>query len=80
MNIKLILTGATYFIITFSLVLNTNVTDFFNPITNYKKWTQMNWFGVGITTLLLDIIFLPYVIFSLICIFIYWLFTVGRKN
>lgn len=49
--------------------------SFFNPIRNYKQWTKMNWFGVGVCTLFLNIILLPYAI-------IYWtykLFTVGRK-
>lgn len=48
----------------------------FNPIRNYKEWRKMNWFGILITTFVLNIILLPYA-------FIYWgiykLFTVGRK-
>ena len=49
---------------------------FFNPIRNYNKWRSMNWFGVGVCTLFLNIILLPYAIIY----WIYKLFTVGRKN
>ena len=49
----------------------------FNPIRNYKKWIKLNWLGISIITLLLNIIFIPYA-------FCYWgiykAFTVGRKN
>lgn len=48
---------------------------FFNPIRNYNKWRSMNWFGVGVCTLFLNIILLPYAIIY----WIYKLFTVGRK-
>ena len=58
----------------------------FNPVRNYKKWTKLNWFGIGIITILLNIIFVPYAIcywiYKLIrisCKLIYWLFTVGRR-
>ena len=47
-----------------------------NPIRNYKKWNKMNWFGIIITTLILNVIFFPYAIIYWI---IYKLFTVGRK-
>ena len=49
---------------------------FLNPIRNYNKWRSMNWFGVGVSTLFLNIILLPYAIIY----WIYKLFTVGRKN
>ena len=47
----------------------------FNPIRNYNKWCKINWFGVAIATILLNIIFPLYAI-------VYWgyrLVTVGRK-
>ena len=48
----------------------------FNPIRNYKEWTKLNWFGISVITLLLNIIFIPYA-------FCYWgiykAFTIGRK-
>ena len=48
----------------------------FNPIRNYNKWTKLNWFGISVITLLLNIIFIPYA-------FCYWgiykAFTIGRK-
>ena len=47
----------------------------FNPIRNYKKWRKINWFGISVITLILNIIFLPYAI----CYWIYKLFTIGRK-
>jgi hypothetical protein len=47
----------------------------FNPIQNYKDWTQLNWFGIIVITILLNIIFFPYAIGY----WIYKLFTVGRK-
>jgi hypothetical protein len=48
----------------------------FNPIENYKRWKQFNWFGIIIITLALNIIFLPFAV-------LYWLYkllTVGRKQ
>lgn len=47
----------------------------FNPIRNYRTWTSVNWFGVIVMTLLLNIIFLPYAIGY----WIYKSFTIGRK-
>ena len=58
----------------------------FNPIRNYEEWESMNWFGVGVTTLLLNIIFIPcallywmFKIIEIICICVYYIFTVGRE-
>ena len=57
----------------------------FNPIRNYNEWDNFNWFGIGIITLLLNIIFIPfaicywiYKIIMLIVSIIYWVITVGR--
>lgn len=47
----------------------------FNPKRNYDKWETLNWFGIIVITLFLNIIFIPYAV-------IYWvyiLFTIGRK-
>lgn len=49
--------------------------SFLNPICNYKKWKSLNWFGVAILTLALNI-FHP--IFS-VGYWFYKLCTVGRK-
>ena len=58
----------------------------FNPIRNYNTWTNLNWFGIGFVTILLNLIALPmailywiYKIVELLCNFTYLLFTVGRK-
>lgn len=73
-----------FFLIFFYVVLNIvfipyytrNNLSIFNPIRNYNVWTQFNWFGIAILTILLNIIFLPYAIVY----WIYKLFTVGRKE
>ena len=47
----------------------------FNPIRNYNQWYKINWFGVIVATILLNVIFPLYAI-------VYWgykLVTVGRK-
>lgn len=46
-----------------------------NPIRNYNEWWSINWFGVSVITIILNIICLPYAI----CYWIYKLFTIGRK-
>lgn len=46
-----------------------------NPIRNYNEWSKINWFGISVITIILNIICLPYAI----CYWIYKLFTVGRK-
>lgn len=66
------------FIMLDALILLTFVNfdlSVFNPIRNYDKWDDLNWFGVGVMTLLFNIFFIPYAI----CYWIYKLFTVGRK-
>lgn len=55
-------------------VKNWSSLSLLNPIRNYKTWTQYNWFGIAILTILLNIILLPYAI----SYWIYKLFTVGR--
>lgn len=47
----------------------------FNPIRNYNQWRKINWFGVIVATILLNVIFPLYAI-------VYWgykLVTVGRR-
>ena len=46
-----------------------------NPIRNYNEWCRINWFGISVITIILNIICLPWAI----CYWIYKLFTVGRK-
>ena len=48
----------------------------FNLKANYKRWYELNWFGVWFFTILYWIVFLP---FTLIYV-LYWLFTVGRSD
>lgn len=48
----------------------------FNPIRNYNTWTQLNWFGIAVITILLNVVFVPYAVVY----WIYKLFTVGRKE
>lgn len=62
------------FINMFALWLDIDL-EIFNPIRNYNKWTNINWFGISIITLFLNIIFIPYAIGY----WIYKLFTIGRK-
>ena len=50
--------------------------DFLNPISNYKTWTSMNWFGVIFWTLFFNLI-CPVIA---ICYWFWKLCTVGRKN
>ena len=65
-----------YCIASFGILMEIDA-DFsmFNPIRNYRTWTSVNWFGVIVMTLLLNIIFLPYAIGY----WIYKSFTIGRK-
>lgn len=48
----------------------------FNPVRNYNEWHKLNWYGVSVTTLILNVVLFPYA-------FVYWmiykLFTIGRK-
>jgi hypothetical protein len=52
------------------------IVDIFNPIKNYEEWTQFNWLGIIVITLILNVLFLPYAAIY----WIYKLFTVGRKE
>ena len=70
-----------YIVITLEVIgmmnLNISIT---NPIKNYKRWTSLNWFGVGIITIFINIVFMPYVILYWLIRFIYFTITVGRKD
>ena len=48
----------------------------FNPVRNYNEWRKLNWYGVSVITLILNVVLFPYA-------FVYWmiykLFTIGRK-
>ena len=89
MDISEIITIVVFLVVAIEVFI-LNSIDFdlsiFNPIRNYDKWIDFNWFGIGIITILLNIIFIPYAvcywiykIVAIICCLIYWLFTVGRK-
>ena len=67
-----------YILITLDIILKNDC--FLNPLKNYNKWITMNWFGIGVITILLNIIFLPYAIIYWIYKLFHWLFTVGRKS
>ena len=57
-----------------------NIDKYLNPVSNYKKWSSLNWFGVWFFTILIYITFLPYVIILLLLLFILVLFTYGREE
>lgn len=66
----------SYVGVTLGFILTWEDLSLFNPIRNYNKWTQFNWFGIIVLTILINIILLPYAI-------IYWVYkllTVGRKR
>lgn len=50
--------------------------DIFNPVANYHEWTEMNWFGVILFTLIINIIS-PVIS---VCYWFWKLCTVGRKE
>jgi hypothetical protein len=77
-----------FFLIEAFVLIGTVQMDlsFLNPIRNYNMWTNINWFGIIIITLLLNIICAPYAIgywlykfISVICNLVRFIFTVGRK-
>jgi hypothetical protein len=81
----LVVCGVSFFE---AIILNSIDFDLsiFNPIRNYNKLSELNWFGVSVITIWLNIIFIPYAIcywiyktVAVICQLIRWLFTVGRK-
>lgn len=47
----------------------------FNPKENYQEWCSLNWFGVGLFTLIYWVVFLPFTIIYMVC----KILTVGRK-
>lgn len=71
-----------YMIITFNIIFERNFDiSFLNLIRNYKEWCYtLNWLGIGIMTVFLNIIFLPYAIIYWLVKLIYFLITVGRKE
>ena len=72
----IIIMGCTiYFSVTLDYLLIKEDLSIFNPIINYNRWTQFNWFGIAVLTLLLNIVLAPYAIIY----WIYKLFIVGRK-
>lgn len=50
--------------------------NIFNPVKNYERWTNLNWFGVAFFTLVLNII-CPVLA---ACYWFWKLCTVGRKG
>ena len=80
--IEIVVALITFFYVIFTICFipyfasGWNSLSIFSPIKNYNKWTHLNWFGIAIITLLLNVVFIPYAV-------VYWvykIFTVGRKN
>lgn len=65
--------------IIFMGVMNSNFT-YFSYKANYKRWTSLNWFGVGFITSVIYILVFPFSIGHDIYRLIHWIFTVGRKD
>lgn len=65
--------------IVFIEVMNSNFT-YFSYKANYKRWTSLNWFGVGFITSVIYILVFPFSIGYNIYRLIRWIFTVGRKG
>lgn len=53
----------------------------FNPIANYKRWYKINWFGVIVATLLLNMVFILYAIcyWTYKGIVLFCVLLIGRK-
>lgn len=49
--------------------------EFLNPIRNYDTWDNMNWFGVIIFTIIMNVLFPLYSV----CYWFWKLCTVGRR-
>ena len=47
---------------------------------NYDCWKKLNWFGVLLFTILLNIVFAPVAIIYWVSEFLIYIFTVGRNN
>lgn len=70
-----------YVLATLDIIMKRNFDfSFLNPIRNYRKWHMLNWFGIGIMTISLNIMFLPYAIIYWLVKLIYFTITVGRKE
>lgn len=75
-----IMTIVVYFGITFDYIVKRDFDiSFINPVRNYNKWTSLNYFGIGVITILINIIWLPYSIIYWMSMLIGTLFTIGRK-
>jgi len=53
--------------------------SFLNPIKIYRNWSSLNWFGVLVFSICLNILWLPYAIIYWTIKLIYFLLTVGRN-
>jgi len=70
-----------YILTTIDIIIKRNFDiSFLNPIRNYEEWYMFNWFGIGMMTLFLNFIFLPYSIIYWLVKLIYFLITVGREK
>ena len=52
---------------------------YFNPVENYKNWYCLNWLGVSVFTIVINLLFLPMAILYWIFRFFAFIFTVGRR-
>ena len=76
----LVIVSMGYFGITFDYIMRRDFDiSFINPVRNYNKWTSLNYLGIGVITILINIIWLPYAVIYWPCMLIGKLFTVGRK-
>ena len=81
--VMLIICGMIFYLFaTFDILMKQNFNiSVLNPVRNYKEWCYtLNVFGIGIMTILLNIIFLPYAIIYWLAKLIYFILTVGRKE
>ena len=73
-----------YFAVTLWIVYDNKIDNFnlrfLNYKSNYIRWNKMNWFGIIVTTTLINIVYLPYAILYWLWKLIVLLFTIGRKN
>ena len=64
------------FTLIFALMLQVERFDIFNPVANYHEWTEMNWFGVILFTIIINVIS-PVIA---VCYWFWKLCTVGRSK
>lgn len=72
----------TYIVLSFAYFACTSAYaghHYFDPIVNYEEWDKLNWLGVFIFTLLLNLAFAPFALLYWAIKILVFTFTVGRK-